>query len=98
PPDLASFPTRRSSDLEIDAGGHEGFGRVGAVHPVEHSPGTAMDVDDERGARRVGGKEGDALKRSFAIGEGVAIKPLMRGDAGSRSEEHTSELQSRENL
>src|SRR5207302_11060151 len=82
PPDLHSFPTRRSSDLLL-----HGDGYVEAV----------LDV----------------VFLAYRVGEGLAIlieRPAEHaGDEGSlrksrlsrtalRSEEHTSELQSRENL
>src|SRR5690606_40009880 len=67
--ELASFPTRRSSDLAPDA----------------QSP-PPSPVDPGRAVRFSAGRSSAAASRSA---------PLRRS---ARSEEHTSELQSRENL
>src|SRR5690606_41687916 len=81
--DLRSFPTRRSSDL----GGEEvGVVLVGRGFPVRLGDlGRVADAIEELHA------DGDLPHRG---GEGDAV----RGSAVARSEEHTSELQSRENL
>src|SRR5690606_39621487 len=80
-----SFPTRRSSDLPPPAGSGGGFGARarGADGPPPHS---GCD-------RHLAGAE-------RAAGGGGACLPQPAGGAGQpgRSEEHTSELQSRENL
>src|SRR5690606_40717073 len=82
PPDLRPLPTRRSSDL------HE------LVQPEQQQRGEeerrAEDGPDLRGARGVDGGGAHRLDRLGAPG-------AERGHQ-DRSEEHTSELQSRENL
>src|SRR5690606_41617766 len=83
---LHSSPTRRSSDLAVGAGLAPGVGDLDARH-------------------RTGGLDG-AGDRGEGFGLGVVPQPgAGRGDAplggdggGLRSEEHTSELQSREKL
>src|SRR5690606_41726927 len=85
PRDLHSFPTRRSSDLA-------GRGRHGeiATGRHRHRPWTG------RLHRRAAGHRGRAGHRPRARpADGCGIDP---GGLGMRSEEHTSELQSRENL
>src|SRR5690606_42076003 len=91
---LPSFPTRRSSDLPADAVAQEVVAEVhdeGAVpegilrgeHGVGEPPGRVLlDVGDPRAEAR-------------AVADRLA--DLAAGLRG-RSEEHTSELQSRENL
>src|SRR5207302_10053133 len=89
-PDLHSFPTRRSSDLQrgerllavVDGLGVGGDRRVpdGRVVPVA------------RGCREV-------LGSLAVVGEEPGWRGALLPFAGEgRSEEHTSELQSRENL
>src|SRR5690606_42153670 len=92
---LALFPTRRSSDL---AGG--------GGHPAAHAPALGEDRNDGKaGAPAEGQRLSTAYPekpRSLAIRLAVGcrtIGDLFRGVAlRGRSEEHTSELQSRENL
>src|SRR5690606_40944735 len=73
--DLRSFPTRRSSDLELEGGGGGLVGLVG----VGGGPGRA-------GEAHLGGGVLGVLLGLLAGG----------GELAERSEEHTSELQSRE--
>src|SRR5690606_41724114 len=89
PPDLPSFPTRRSSDLP----------RVRARRQGRARPGGG-------GAGGLGARGGGGRRRLGRGAAGPAARghPADRGGAGPpgrgahRSEEHTSELQSRENL
>src|SRR5690606_39694231 len=89
PPPLHSFPTRRSSDLHLIAQPPcpASSGRGGAAPLVRH-----------RGdARRRGQSQAPSRTlshRRAAPGHRAGALP----GAGGRSEEHTSELQSRENL
>src|SRR5690606_41765302 len=83
--DLHSFPTRRSSDLR---GGGKAAVAPGAAIPGGRSPARdpgppAGTPSQDTGPRRAG--------------MGVALV-ARRGSGRFRSEEHTSELQSRENL
>src|SRR5690606_41712346 len=80
---LYSFPTRRSSDLD---------GRLVAdVEDVQLAVGERLGL-----ALRVAGLEVDLVEqRRLAPPVVVALDD---GGVGGRSEEHTSELQSRENL
>src|SRR5690606_41477431 len=73
-PDLPSFPTRRSSDLDD--------GRLISAERV---------VAEHRAQRLEGG-------RIPGRGGGCRDRRHRRGAPVDRSEEHTSELQSRENL
>src|SRR5690606_41670389 len=83
-PFLYSFPTRRSSDLRIVIG-------VAAVVRLA----IRQEVDEPRMGGRIAAAVGvlealdGSLDRSLIVG-GCAV--------AARSEEHTSELQSRENL
>src|SRR5690606_41953336 len=81
---LHSFPTRRSSDLERPP---RGTGRA-------HSPARGAHVGG--GARRRGPRAG--ARRPPRRPDRRARPRLRAGAAVPRSEEHTSELQSRENL
>src|SRR5699024_12868432 len=82
PPDLPSFPTRRSSDLAHPPGLLGGAGRVSGHR--------GRDPGD--GAQRPG-QAGDGPPPDAADhGDGEAVHRLPR------SEEHTSELQSRFDL
>src|SRR5690606_39395827 len=86
PPALPSFPTRRSSDLErLDVRGREELGH----HDEGHRGGVPA---------RPGARPGDAAADRL---QPTADLPGPLGHARlfvMRSEEHTSELQSRENL
>src|SRR5690606_41346654 len=94
--DLHSFPTRRSSDLEA-AGGAKRALQVGAVGGIEQFEIAADRVGDVTGVggARIGGvdisERAIGLSRPDWPGQGS-------GERAQRSEEHTSELQSRENL
>src|SRR5690606_41943169 len=75
--DLHSFPTRRSSDLDVrSSGAHHAEGRV---------------AGGARGVLAKVAKVSGALRTNQWWGH--MLGPIM-----CRSEEHTSELQSRENL
>src|SRR5690606_41581627 len=89
--DRHSFPTRRSSDL---AGGGvaalEGGGVLGGRLPR----GVQVEQVDEEVVRQRAGPGGeDAVLRLLVVG----AQHAQTADQ-DRSEEHTSELQSRENL
>src|SRR5690606_41998964 len=95
PPSLHSFPTRRSSDLHLledRAGGLEllvpagvnGRQRTGVAVAANANQGVGLLVKLDQRRRGVG----DLLQAAF----------FQQHFVQSRSEEHTSELQSRENL
>src|SRR5690606_40231886 len=87
---LPSFPTRRSSDL---LGGVLGWG-VDEPDPPHPEPELAA-------APRAVGVEGAPVGVLQLLGPavGVPCQPVVLDEAADcRSEEHTSELQSRENL
>src|SRR5206468_13005281 len=86
PRDLHSFPTRRSSDLKVDEVWTLSPGEAGELEPAldPASPLLASPVD----ARRIRDLSATETERSFAP------RDLLAG----RSEEHTSELQSRSDL
>src|SRR5690606_41646455 len=93
PLDLHSFPTRRSSDLAADEFGEFDYSRSG--NPTRRAL-------EEKLAQLEHGKFAAAFSSGMAAITAV-IRLLAPGDeviAGDelRSEEHTSELQSRENL
>src|SRR5690606_41847211 len=87
--DLHSFPTRRSSDLDllitVDAGNLWYAAERGALRPT----------DSEVLRRNIPAHLRDPEDRWFALS--VRARTIVY-DTRDRSEEHTSELQSRENL
>src|SRR5690606_40356470 len=96
-PYLCAFPTRRSSDLAFMTGRLVAFQILRRVKQGTHR--TECDVlgtYERLGFRLDGDREGVALElRPFVTRElTTAGLELL----GPRSEEHTSELQSRENL
>src|SRR5690606_41692119 len=90
-PRLSPSPTRRSSDLkaessEVDTNQRHISAAVGdGARGIEQRAVTAKGDDD------IGGR-----RQCVAVDDGPAR--IRTGKAGGRSEEHTSELQSRENL
>src|SRR5690606_41495243 len=86
--ELHSFPTRRSSDL------HDPLEQVERLAEV-----VADDRFDDVGVADQGeGALGGGGRETLAGGDSAALHVGHRLAAGKRSEEHTSELQSRENL
>src|SRR5690606_40166487 len=91
----ASFPTRRSSDLQAEALGVDIFPGFAAAHILYDDNGAVRGVlTGDMGVARDGThtahyQPGMELLASYTI--------FAEGSRG-RSEEHTSELQSRENL
>src|SRR5690606_42086261 len=84
-PHLPSFPTRRSSDLEL------GFvGVLAVIGLFAALAGRALVL----GLRAVEMGRGFAGYCAFGVGLWIGLQALV----SIRSEEHTSELQSRENL
>src|SRR5690606_40839814 len=88
--DLHAFPTRRSSDLRVaidDFGaGYSSLGRL-----------RNMPIDSVKLDRSfVRGLEGDDMRVRLIVRAAVVLAHGL--GAKVRSEEHTSELQSRENL
>src|SRR5690606_39629268 len=89
------FPTRRSSDLETSPArpGTRTIGSAGDVtpegEPDDHRPRPILDSDPPAAA------DTPADRMAAMLGRGVGCHVSIHVD---RSEEHTSELQSRENL
>src|SRR5690606_41467019 len=81
-----SVPTRRSSDLEQRASERD----VGRVVAARMRPG----LERRGGEEQVQADEREGDERRVRVDGGGRA----RGEVGTRSEEHTSELQSRENL
>src|SRR5690606_40196102 len=81
------FPTRRSSDLARSTPGAD------ARPKREHLRAQVRESDGEPGTVRATGGEPGTVR---ATGGGSGVMRLAR--LPDRSEEHTSELQSRENL
>src|SRR5690606_41621713 len=87
--DLHSFPTRRSSDLQRAAAARCGRSPRTALPPTPPSSRTGLPRPlDSRSARLL--EQGRDHRLELGRDHG--------GVAQGRSEEHTSELQSRENL
>src|SRR5690606_42134425 len=96
PPDLHSFPTRRSSDLAVKklkvGNGLDAGVQVGPLISQDGLEKVKVHVKDaiDRGAKLLTGGKAK---------QGLFYQPTVLANvAASRSEEHTSELQSRENL
>src|SRR5690606_42081059 len=87
--ELHSFPTRRSSDLQQDNRPNASGLRRGCtlVRPFD----APLDISQDDRLREV---EEESVIRTRPDGERNCVRNL----AEARSEEHTSELQSRENL
>src|SRR5690606_40645685 len=92
-PHLHSFPTRRSSDLAINAkdykNGIEKYKSLLAHENFSNLPQIYLDLS------RLSIMEADTVSALKFVEEGAAKFPE---NEELRSEEHTSELQSRENL
>src|SRR5690606_40784510 len=86
-PQPRSFPTRRSSDLRI-------------VGPTPSWTDIPFDANDFHAAGSMTWTvaEGDVMTRRYIVLEGNTMVYCLTVVNTSRSEEHTSELQSRENL
>src|SRR5690606_40764053 len=91
PTPLPSFPTRRSSDLEMPRAG--GGGSACEIDGVRHIDALINFLLGQLRRRR-------AVSARRQMHDGVdafnGVRPV--GELAGRSEEHTSELQSRENL
>src|SRR5690606_40817152 len=86
PPRATPFPTRRSSDLQRGCAGRPGTrGRAG--------PEPGLGAPSARLRLRRPGRDG-----ACGRGGGACGRAESELHEGRRSEEHTSELQSRENL
>src|SRR5690606_42094637 len=92
PPALISFPTRRSSDLGHHSPAQDGLSRHD-VH-CQHSSGRPRAC----GGRPLGRGAGLYPQGATRRGGTPAITSTESWHSSLRSEEHTSELQSRENL
>src|SRR5690606_40650781 len=97
-PDLPSLPTRRSSDLSADSRNWGVWTDAPATGDIVDYDGfTDPDIED---CAFYYEQFEDTLtwvySRSFSEGEGGSGSRIAEG-IGFRSEEHTSELQSREN-
>src|SRR5438105_2408079 len=93
-PALHSFPTRRSSDLRALPAAARPGGAVRARSPPRAAPAPRLGlraVDRARGAVRRHARHWRARRRRAALAGGGTA-------GGARSEEHTSELQSRVDL
>src|SRR5690606_41161939 len=95
PADLPSFPTRRSSDLKVKVG--DTLSEGGVVALIE-----AADADADAAGDARSGSAAPAPKAGGDAGGEERAQPEADAKttpaAETRSEEHTSELQSRENL
>src|SRR5690606_40474961 len=89
---LHSIPTRRSSDLPVRRNSYFDY--------VNSAPGISAtsNVGQSSGAQSLGSSSNENLY--MIDGTNISSTPWVAGDVVEqvRSEEHTSELQSRENL
>src|SRR5436309_1251229 len=89
---LHSFPTRRSSDLEFPVGAVADRGGAYSM------PGVRVDAQDVLDVYEASREAVDRARSGAGPSLIESVSLRWRGHAGHRSEEHTSELQSRENL
>src|SRR5690606_40037870 len=87
-PDLPAFPTRRSSDLRVEEG-------AGAHRLPRRGRWALLLGAVSTGEEAAGGAPDGAHRRVFPRQPASGQPPALNAQ---RSEEHTSELQSRENL
>src|SRR5690606_41601779 len=92
---LHTIPPRRSSDLVVDEEHELAAGAVDADVARTAGPPGRRETDDV-GPRAASGPPSDELPR--AVGAAVVDEEGLEAAVGRRSEEHTSELQSRENI
>src|SRR5690606_40026712 len=92
--DLPSYPTRRSSDLVLRDG------EVGAEREllVDDDDALLLAVPDRAELARLAGEEDLAVVAAVRVDAGQDVHQRRLAGAVLRSEEHTTELQSRENL
>src|SRR5690606_41977818 len=83
-----SFPTRRSSDLRWSTQQFQGYEDATYKATVENLTSDAV----------ASGLQGDFTRQANVANELLMINRSHLQTRGMRSEEHTSELQSRENL
>src|SRR5690606_39467497 len=90
-----SFPTRRSSDLRVWAAEADvASASLDLQYAVEDSDRTTAQARLEDALGRLSSAQGDLSDARSALTAAIS----HRDGAAERSEEHTSELQSRENL
>src|SRR5690606_40605770 len=96
--DLQSIPTRRSSDLLINLDMDNKAVRNNGGGFYNHS--LFWEVMNPEGKGRLSGELKDAIEAAYGSFDAFkdAFSKAAATQFGSRSEEHTSELQSRENL
>src|SRR5207302_10779058 len=95
---LPSFPTRRSSDLRRRTAGEEAVLAEGRQGTFRGAAGASAGSDSRQGAADGGRLLRSDRHRSTALGQLPPEAPGQAVRRYPRSEEHTSELQSRENL
>src|SRR5690606_40933332 len=95
---LRSFPTRRSSDLAGESSERESAGSKARFTPppVRRDPRTRADPGASARGKRL--PRAPRLGRRCEHGAATRAPALDSAALRLRSEEHTSELQSRENL
>src|SRR5699024_12758002 len=94
PPERPAFPTRRSSDLDAPAGAGASPVRIGFGSVADAGLGEFGGL----GFQALDGVEGELERPALLIGFGVDHDDLAGPELLVRSEEHTSELQSRFDL
>src|SRR5206468_12644186 len=92
-PDVHSFPTRRSSDLYVTGQFTIGYGNCTGPNPG----GVILPPINLDGTSVYKRKAGSTIPVKFTLCDANGM-PISLHDAVFRSEEHTSELQSRSDL
>src|SRR5690606_41012897 len=98
PPALHSFPTRRSSDLTSFIGQNEADLLMPRASDAARASAIAAWLLHRSEGAPWQGRRDHGLHHSLALGMRFNLNGAERSASISRSEEHTSELQSRENL
>src|SRR5690606_42085122 len=98
PLDPRSFPTRRSSDLSMADMSEQRMSEKPSNSSKKMPDQTPFDAGLLRRARRHAAQFGRVTAFDVVSEEWVSTCIELPSAIGARSEEHTSELQSRENL
>src|SRR5439155_13388910 len=93
--DLPSFPTRRSSDL---SGGENATAPSGSAFFQSTDGGTTWKELDEKSAKGLPAKPWGRIAVTIAPSKPNVVYAMIESTRSARSEEHTSELQSRGHL
>src|SRR5207302_6819780 len=95
---LPSFPTRRSSDLSSPTGPSTFFPRTSLCPPAPYTPTGRVRMPPQAHEKLLSSSRGRSKSTRLASVRTTNGNASAGRPSKPRSEEHTSELQSRENL